>query len=253
MSDIFREIEEDVRRERIEKLWKQYGDYIIGGVAVVVLVIAGWQFWKYYHGREVARASDAYTAAASKAASGNPQDAALDFAKLAKDAPSGYSMLAKLQQANALLGTGNVGDAVAIYQQVEKDGSPSLMAVARLRHAWAVVDLAPKSEVEGILAPLTVTASDWKYSAREVLAYADYHAGDNKKAAAAFKGLADDKLAPENIRNRALAMETYISAGAGHDVGIVPPAAPVSPTVAGVPTPGGAPAAPAPTNGTPAP
>lgn len=38
MSDIFQEVEEDVRRERYEKLWKKYGNYII---ALAVLIVAG--------------------------------------------------------------------------------------------------------------------------------------------------------------------------------------------------------------------
>ncbi|MEI9929239.1 MAG: hypothetical protein WDM89_01380 [Rhizomicrobium sp.] len=43
MSDIFHEVEEDVRRERFEKLWKQYGDYAVAALAVVILAIAGLQ------------------------------------------------------------------------------------------------------------------------------------------------------------------------------------------------------------------
>lgn len=230
MSDIFREVEEDVRRERIEKLWKQYSDYIIAGVAVIVLAVAGWQYWKSYHGKEIARASDAYTSAAQKAASGDTVGAATDFAKLSKDAPSGYSTVAKLEQANALLASGNTGDAVAIYKQIEQNDAPGIAAVARLRHAWAIADLAPKAEIETLLAPLTDPTSDWKYSAREVLAYVEYHSGDPVKAAAQFKALADDKKAPANLRQRALAMQSYVNSGGGADVGTVPPPLPLAPT-----------------------
>jgi hypothetical protein len=226
VTDIFREVEEDVRRERIEKLWKQYGDYAIAGVAVIVLAVAGWQYWRYYHAKELSRASDAYSTATNKAAGGDTMGAAADFAKLAKDAPSGYATLAKLQQANALLGSGSTGDAVAIYKQIEKDGDSSLAAVARLRHAWAIVDLAPKSEVETLLAPLTDPASDWKYSAREVLAYSDYHNGNTKQATAAYKSLADNAKTPANLRQRAKVMESFLESGGGADVGSVPPAPP---------------------------
>jgi hypothetical protein len=250
VTDIFREVEEDVRRERFEKLWKQYGDYAIAGVAVIVLAVAGWQFWRYYHAKDIARASSAYTAASNRAANGDAIGAAADFAKLAKDAPSGYSTLAKLQQANALLGAGSTGDAVTIYKEIEQGSDQSLAAVARLRHAWAIVDLAPKSEVQTLLAPLSDPTSAWKYSAREVLAYADYHAGDDKTAASEFKGLAADKNAPAQMRQRAKLMETFLEAGGGADVGNVPPAPPVA--IPGAPT-APAPATNAPTNGTPNP
>jgi hypothetical protein len=234
VTDIFREVEEDVRRERIEKLWKQYGDYAIAGVAAVVLVVAGWQYWRYSHAKEVARASDAYLTASNKAAGGDTMGAAADFAKLAKDAPLGYATLAKLQQANALLGSGSTGDAVAIYRQIEQDDDSNLAKVARLRHAWAIVDLAPKREVETLLAPLTDPGSDWRYSAREVLAYSDYHNGNTKLATTAFKQLADDAKAPANLRQRAKVMQSFLEAGGGADVGTVP-AAPTPPTNAPAP------------------
>jgi hypothetical protein len=250
LSDIFREVEEDVRRERIEKLWKQYGDYAIAGVAVLVLAVAGWQFYKSYHAKEIIRASDAYSAAAVKAGSGDAAGAAADFGKLSKDAPSGYATLAKLQQANSLLAAGNTGDAVGIYEQIERGSDTSLAAVARLRHAWAIVDLAPKKDVDALLAPLTDPTSDWKYSAREVLAYSDYHNGDSKTATAEFKKLGADKSAPANLRQRAMAMAAFLQAGGGADSGIVPPPEP-TPHPA-TPAAGATPAAPpAQNNGTP--
>jgi hypothetical protein len=95
-----------------------------------------------------------------------------------------------------------------------------------LRHAWAIVDLAPKSEVETLLAPLTDPASDWKYSAREVLAYSDYHNGNTKQATAAYKSLADNAKTPANLRQRAKVMESFLESGGGADVGSVPPAPP---------------------------
>jgi hypothetical protein len=252
VSDIFREVEEDVRRERIEKLWKVYGDYAIAAFAVLILAIAGWQFWKSYHGKEIMRASDAYSAAQLKASTGDPAGAAADFGKLAKEAPGGYATLSRLEQANALIGSGNTGDAITIYKEIEKDGDSSLSSIARLRHAWAIVDVAPKKEVTDLLAPLADPASDWQYSAREVLAYSDYHNGDAAGALAAFKKLADDTRAPENLRQRAQAMQGFLQSGGGRDIGAVPPPEPkpAAPTAATTPAPATAPAQ---NNGTPKP
>ena len=51
MSDdsLFREVDEEVRAERFQKLWKQYGAYVAGAAIGVVLAVAGingWQYWK---------------------------------------------------------------------------------------------------------------------------------------------------------------------------------------------------------------
>jgi hypothetical protein len=222
VTDIFREVEEDVRRERLEKLWKEYGDYVLAAIAVVVLAVAGYQFWTYYHTRQIMQASDNYMSASQHLAGGDAAEAVKTFSQLAKEAPSGYQSISRLELANSLVAAGNFADAVAVYKEIEKGDDPSLAAIARVRHAWAIVDFAPKSEVASLLAPLTASDSDWKYSAREVLAYSDFRNGDTRAAIAAFKGLADHPGAPPAMRLRAVDMVAFISGGAGHDVGSVP-------------------------------
>jgi hypothetical protein len=243
VSDIFREVEEDVRRERFEKIWKEYGDFIIAAAAVIVLAVGGWQFYKTYHAKQVIRASNDYSTASQRASVGDPSGAAGDFARLSKEAPGGYAPLSKLEQANALLAAGSVGDAVAIYKQIEQSGDPSLAPVARVRHAWAIADLAPEAEVQSLLAPLNNPASAWKYTTREVLAYSAYHNGDIAKAIAGYKSLGDDSNAPVNLRQRAQAMESFLNSGAGRDSGTVPaPPAPIpSPQQSAAPQPDGTP------------
>src|SRR5262249_43392578 len=119
-----------------------------------------------------------------------------------------------------------------------KGSDPSLAAIARLRHAWAVVDIGSRSDVVEILGPLTDPSSEWKYPAREVLAYADYHGGKTARAIAAFKNLPDDAKPPASMRQRAEIMVSFLSAGAGKDVGTVPPAPPSpAPNNNGTPAP----------------
>jgi len=70
MSDIFQEVEEDVRRERYEQLWKKYGNYMIAAAAVVVLAVGGYQAWKAYDLNQRQQISDRYQAAQALAVAG---------------------------------------------------------------------------------------------------------------------------------------------------------------------------------------
>jgi len=63
VSDIFREVEEDVRRERMQKLWKAYGNYAIVLLALLFAGIGGWQFWQRHEIAERQKISDAFIAA----------------------------------------------------------------------------------------------------------------------------------------------------------------------------------------------
>ena len=102
MSDIFREIEEEVRRERYAQLWKKYSDYVIAAIALVILAAAGFQLWRYYEHKAQLKASQEYTAAQSLLEANRAEQAATAFAKLADSAPGGYAVVARLQNADAL-------------------------------------------------------------------------------------------------------------------------------------------------------
>ena len=223
MSDIFHEVEEDVRRERYEKLWKQYGDYVIAGVAVIVIAVAGYKFYQRYELQQRASASSAYSAAEQQADARNTKGAASAFGQLAKTAPSGYAALSKLAEADALYASGNNADAVALYKEIGAQSDGVLAGVARIRAAWASVDDAPKAQIETLLAPLSDQTNPWRFAAREILAYADYHAGALGQAETEFAQLAAESQAPQSLRARCKAMAEFLKAGGDKEFGKVPP------------------------------
>jgi hypothetical protein len=222
VSDIFREVEEDVRRERAQRIWKEYGDYIIAGVALVVIAAAGVQLWRYYQARETARASATYLQAEQMLDNGQIEHAVTAFGKLADDAPSGYARLARLQHADALLANGQEREAVQLYKEIAADDNELLANTARIRAGWATVESSSRGELEDLLAPVTGANSRWRHMAREILAYSDYRRGATDDAQKEYKKLADDKDAPSSLRDRARAMSIFIAAGGDHDYGTVP-------------------------------
>ena len=127
MSDIFHEVEEEVRRERFEQIWKQYGDYIIAGFALVIIAIAGWQLWTRYEANQRLKASETLIAAQQLADANDLTKATAAFAIVAKDAPHGYSEMARLSQAGVLMNAGRRGEAIEIFKSItaEDDGVAS--------------------------------------------------------------------------------------------------------------------------------
>ena len=225
MSDIFREIEEEVRRERYAQLWKRYGDYIIAVVALIILAAAGYQVWRYYEHRASLKASQAYMAAEALMASGHAAQAATAFAKIADTAPPGYAVVSRLHNADALLAAGHRADALELYKKVAAGDDPLLAAVAKLREAWMLADTMPRLQLEALLTPLTAAASPWRFMAREILAYADYRDGKFALAAKEYQALAANVEAPIGVRQRANAMATFLHAGGDKAYGVVPPPA----------------------------
>jgi hypothetical protein len=154
LTDIFREVEEEVRRERFEKLWKKYRDHITAAGALIIIGVAGYQLYRVYEQREENKASIAYATATEMLDRGQGAAAAPQLAALAKSAPGGYAAVARLAEADALFAEGQKGAAIRIYQQIANGSDPYLGAAARLHAAWAIADSAPRRDVETLLATL---------------------------------------------------------------------------------------------------
>jgi hypothetical protein len=222
LSDIFREVEEDVRRERLEKFWKRYGVLVMILAGLALAGVGGWKYWQTLQAAERVRMSDAYSAAQRIS---DPVRAATAFAEFGKTAKGSYALLAKLSQANALNAASQPGNALALYRQVAAADSGEIGAVARLRGAWIMASSASRSDLEALLAPLNTDDNAWQPMAREVLAFSDYRAAKVKQASAAYRALAEDSKAPSGLRTRARAMADFLDNGGGSDFGTVPAAA----------------------------
>jgi len=206
VSDIIREVDEELRRENFEKLWRKYGTYAIGLAVVIVLGVGGFFQWQHYtQGQREDRARQ-YEAAVQLSAAADPGAPAALQALAGRD--DGYGALAELQQAELKAKAGDVAGAVAIYEKITADSAmdPSLRNLALILLALHTVDTAPPDQLTQRLQPLTAATSPWHYSALELTAVLARRAGDNAKAVQILTGLADDLNAPQALRQRATEM-----------------------------------------------
>lgn len=203
MSDIFREVDEEVRRERLEQLWKRYGNLIVAAAILVLACIGGWRGYVYWQERKAAEAGAAYEAAGALADGGKHSEAEAAFAKLATDGTAGYRSLARLREA-AQLGLSDPKAAVAAYDALAKDASvgQSLQDLAAVRAALLLVDTAPYEELRTRLEPLTAADRPFRHSARELLAFGAWRSGDSAAARHWIDAVISDPTTPGTIRTR---------------------------------------------------
>lgn len=205
MSDIFQEIDEELRRENFAKLWQRYGVYVVAAAVVVVLVVAGSMGWRQYQLHQRQAEGERYATALDLARQGKDKDAAEIFTGLARQAGGGYAALARLEEAAIKGRSGDVAGAVALYNAVAADGSvdPAFRDMATLLAAqYELKDGDPKAIIAR-LAPLTDAASPWHPTALELTALAQLKAGNQAEALAIYRRLADDLEAPTGLRARA--------------------------------------------------
>jgi hypothetical protein len=214
-NDTFmRELEEELRRERIEKIWREYGTYIIAAVVLVVVVIVGWEFYVNRRTAAAEATGARYEEALALANDSKAGSAGAEFEKLTTDGTGGYPTLARLQLAGALLDQGKTAEALAAYEALAKDGSadPLLGDYAALQAAGMRLGEADFTEMQNRLTPLIGDESPWHFSAREMLGIAAFKAGNATEARALLTPLLLDQKTPRSIAERAQIVMAEIAA-----------------------------------------
>ncbi len=210
--DIFDEVEEDLRAERAQALFKRYGWLLIAFVVLVIGASGGWQGWRWWQAKRDMAAATAFLAAMRTAQAAGPssdlasQKAAIGaFDQVAASAPDGYRTLARLRAAALQADTGDLAGAAALYDQVAADSSadPLLRDLASLLWAQRQLDTGDPARLEARLKPLAVPDNPWHALASENLALLDLRQGHTDAAKATLRGLAGDVTLPRDLRGRA--------------------------------------------------
>ena len=213
MTDIFQEVDEEVRREQLKKLWQRYGHYL---VALCILVIAGvgaWRGYQWWEAKQAAQAGAAFEQAVSLAEAGKHQEAEAAFAKLGADGTAGYRVLARLRNAAELARTDGKA-AVVSYDEIaaDKSAGPVIQDLAAVRAGFLLVDTAPYSELRARLEPLTTPDRPFRHSAREILALSAWKSGDMTAARQWTDAIISDPQTPAGTRSRAEVLSELIAA-----------------------------------------
>jgi hypothetical protein len=214
VTDIFHEVDEEVRREQLKKLWERYGYYIIAGCVLIVAAIGGWRGYEWWETKKAAEAGVAFEQAVTLAESGKPQEAEAAFAKLATDGTAGYRVLARLREA-AELAQSDPKAAIKSYDDIAADrgAGEAIQDVAALRAGFLLVDSASYAEMRARLEPLTRADRPFRYGARELLTLSAWKHGDMSAARQWADMIITDPQTPAGARSRAELLSELIAAG----------------------------------------
>jgi len=214
MSDVFREVNEELRREQLKKLWQRFGKYVIGAAVLIVLAVAGYQIVQGIQARQSAESGDRYQAATDLYFDGEFAAAEAAFLALAEDGYGGYPTLARMSAAGVRAEQGNVAGAVELLDQVIADNGtePALRDAARIRAAYFLVDTASLAEIRQRVEPLSAEGSAYRIVALEIMAVSAIQAEEYDLALDWVIGMANDPLASQATNARATSLFSYILA-----------------------------------------
>lgn len=208
-----REIDEELRRERLLKLWDRYGTYVLAAAVVVVFGVGGYKFYESRRAQANEAASTRFIVGLRDFALNKPAEAQKALEELASTAPAGYATLSRIRLAAHDQGAGNVAEAISAYEDIAKDSGidPIFADYAQLQIAVLKLDSADFTEVKNRLTPLSAERNPWRYSARELLGLAAYKAGLVAEARNHLQRLIGDRTTPPGIAERARIMLAVIA------------------------------------------
>ncbi len=204
MADIFREVDEELKRDRASELAKKYGPFAIGFALAIVLGTLGYNLWQDWDLERRLERSDTYAAALALVDDGQNEAAVAALAEFGE--PDGsYGTLAAFQRARLLADDGRRDEALALWARLaaSEAAGPALQGAARLFFAMHQIDDGDPGELRAMLAPILTPGSGFRPLAMELDAVLALREGDQARARQLYTEIADDLTAPPGLRSRA--------------------------------------------------
>lgn len=253
MTDIFKEVDEDIRREQLKKLWDRLGPWIIGLAVIIVVATAGYRGWVYWQTRQAEASGDRFIAATRLSGENKHDDAIAAYESLTSNGSGGYPVLARFSVASEKARAGDTKGAVDEFDKIAADNSAAseVRTLARLRAAVLLADTATLPDLESRIGDLATTGNNWRLIAREMLGLAAWRTGEYAAARKYFDQVANDQETPQDMRQRSRLMLALLDAKLGPEAPAAAadgtPAAPV-PAATDAPADAAPPTTPAPAN-----
>jgi len=205
LGDIFQEVDDEVRQARLGRLWASYGRYLILTLVSIVVATAAKVGWDELRERKMVAESTMFSAGVDLAESGQHEQAAVTFNTLVNESGAGYSQLAALREAAALVDSGQSSKAISVYDELANapGTEPLLAELSIILAATQRLEQGLSSDAISSLESIVLGSGPWQYLGQEIMALSRIQSGELKEARKLLVTLADDPTTPASIRTRA--------------------------------------------------
>jgi hypothetical protein len=207
-----REVDEELRRDDMARLWKSWGRVLVGVIAVGLIAFGGWLWWRDYQAKQAGAEGERLNAAVEQLSANRIEPALPALKDLTGSSRPGYRAVAQIASAAIAAQKGETKAAIDAYAAVARDekiGQP-FRDLALIRQTTTEFDTLPPDQVIARMRPLAQKGQPWFGSAGELLAVAQLKAGRAAEAGATFAALAADPAVPSSIRSRSAQMASVL-------------------------------------------
>jgi len=203
-----REVDEELRKERINTVVARYGWLIVAAIILVLAAIGGFIWWQNQKQVKAGERGEQLIAAFDDIAARRKAAAIPKLDALAKSGADGHRAAALLTKADLAVEEKDLKGAAAIFKQVADDEglAQPYRDLALVRMTAVELDTLPPQTVVDRLKGLAVAGNPWFGSAGEMVAISYIRLNKPQQAASLFAAMAKDKKLPDTLRSRATQM-----------------------------------------------
>ena len=204
MDDIFKEVDEELREERLTKIWKRIGPYVIGILSGTIIITSAVIGYREYDETQRQNWGVQFAEAMNLSEEGNWQESLDLFETLTEKTNLGYKTLSLFQAASLYARNGNKEKALEIYQSLENKAlDENFRDLATLMLIYLQFDNADPEILEKRIEKLASKGNPWYYNAMELKGFLFAKQKNKEKQIEIFNILSKDNKAPEGVRTRA--------------------------------------------------
>jgi hypothetical protein len=213
-DDLFSEIQEELRQEKVIKFWKMYHKPLLIGVVTVVIGIVSYSSWSQYTHNKAEETAAELIELAHVAAQGDTTQAFLRLTALERNASRKASYLATIIRCSMTIESVSASDEEKAQAFTQLNG---LAKNPKLNRIWADLALlkavyyalampSQTQKIEEHLADLSEVGRPYRAIARELSAVYALQKGDTTKARTLFEQILEDAEVPSSMKERATLM-----------------------------------------------
>lgn len=201
MSDIFVEVDEALKQEKLENLWQKYGGLLIGAIIAIILgtaANAGYDAWKTNH--------DTKQTAIYLSAIENENATAADLIKTSEKVEGGLKTITEINAASAALKDGNKKEAAKLFAQISTDdqADENFRALATYMTIHTSSDMSTEQKLISLEAIANDAENPWNlYAKLDAALILGEHQNDFTKARKLLQEINETEKAPKTLRQKA--------------------------------------------------
>jgi len=203
MSDILRQVDEELRQDRLLNLWRRYRIYLIGGLILLISSVLGYQINKSVNKSFYEGEVEKYISTSDLV---DFNQAVENLDKIENSNQLLISGIAQIKIAILLMENGKIQESKArLLEIINEDQAADTMLTDLAIYFYLMSSLndMPIDEINTYLTTNKIETSSLKYLFKETIAIKNLLAGNIKKSKEKFDELINDENAPRDIIIRA--------------------------------------------------